>query len=113
MIKQLLISSCVNCSFCIHDEVNGKPHVCAKLKPARQIPNPLTIPDFCPLTDFNDLRQFRLSWFVEGDERHSILWLPPNTTEDNLKQHIPDLLEDLEHAMDDGYEWSLKAVSAP
>jgi hypothetical protein len=113
MVKQLIITSCIGCSFCVHDEIYGDPHICTNLKPSKQIPNPSIIPDFCPLTDAQELRQFRLSWFVEGSERFSILWLPPDTTEDNLKQHIPDLLEDLEHAMDDGYEWSFNTVSSP
>ena len=114
MEKQFLISCCSECPFFdSYFQSCNNPDLSKDIKNEALNDKPDTIPIFCPLNDSLDLKQFRLSWFVEGNERHSILWLPSDTTEDNLGLQIIDLLGDLELSMDEGYEWSLKAVSAP
>jgi hypothetical protein len=115
MEKQFLISCCSECPFFdSYFQSCNNPDLPKDIKNEALNDKPDSIPIFCPLNDSLDLKQFKLTWNNASGEQTSILWLPSDTTEDNVRQLILNLLNLVElDADDDCYDWSLKAVSAP
>jgi hypothetical protein len=115
MARHIVITSCSKCSHFepIHQSCNN-PDLPSDMQHNAFNRNSLTIPDFCPLDNLIELRQFRLIWNNDSGQQTSTLWLPSDTTEDNVRQLIPNLLNLVElDADNDGYYWSLKPVSSP